>query len=472
MAQTHASIYMPKVRELREHPSKLVTVYKLYLTTIGLNKDCPWNDYSSHAVLPYGVPTCEVCLQDRPRTFAEIVNGAVIGGEAVIDEDNPVVICAVCRTLEWSQDTHSDVDGNTVCDSCRTNYTACHRCDDWSIAGRRFLTFVTSWYYCESCRDSVGSYCDDCEVWYHEDYAEDHDHDRHVECECTPHDLRFTIPANSHGVMKQDERLLIELPEGHITDQAVNAAIQLLWNEQFSALYQQWMNVAWKPGVGYDYDHPKPDGYVEYNDLDRVIRSLEQVWQAKRGNYTRRLSAALYKELGVKLQEGLLSRVGAVIRSHTTMKNSWHIEFTRDLNQSARAFYHEGSCWWGSESESLCALKAWGGMAMRSYEGHDQERNFPSGRVWIQPLNDDMEPTLDALGARAYVIYNGYGELDGYTPARILAYLTSKTYRKIDFEASHQYVNGSSGYLVADQETCDSTSDVSIDRSYHEAVSA
>jgi hypothetical protein len=135
--------------------------------------------------------------------------------------------------------------------------------------------------------------------------------------------------------------------------------------------------------------------------------------------------------------------------------SEYHLEVTRDLNGPADEFCHEDSCWWGGESESRCALKSWGGLALRSY-GHESDR-YATGRAWVQPLDETLRPTHDAVGAKAYIVYNGYEKLDGYTPARIVAHLTGLTYRKIELHISPQYVNGSSGYLVADEATCAET---------------
>jgi hypothetical protein len=49
-------------------------------------------------------------------------------------------------------------------------------------------------------------------------------------------------------------------------------------------------------------------------------------------------------------------------------------------------------------------------------------------------------------------VFNGYGDLSGYVPARIVAHMAGMTYRKIGFDCSPMYVNNNSGYLVASEE--------------------
>jgi hypothetical protein len=180
------------------------------------------------------------------------------------------------------------------------------------------------------------------------------------------------------------------------------------------------------------------------------------------------LSSALHKR-SYKLSDAAISAVGNLARQHSSDESSWTVEFTRDLNQPADYFYNDDSCWWGSYSASRCALKSWGGIGMRSFaESRYHSGSDVSGRAWVQPLDEDLEATHDALHAHAYVIYNGYGDLEGYIAARIVAHLTGRTYKKISFSANDQYVNSNNGYLVADEDTCTNTTLVRLEYSIHD----
>src|SRR5208282_226801 len=184
-------------------------------------------------------------------------------------------------------------------------------------------------------------------------------------------------------------------------------------------------------------------------DLARGARSLGEHWQTKDGNYAKRLSRFAYKRYAMKLTPEVLSRVGDIAREHST-EVSVDIEVTRDLNQPAECFYHSDSCWWQSYSDSRCALKTNGGFGMRSFTD-----NSLSGRAWVMPLKQSeggrLIPTFDTLTPDAFVVFNGYGDLSGYAPARILAHLAGWTYRKIDFSCPPMYIN-SGGYLIAPED--------------------
>jgi hypothetical protein len=150
----------------------------------------------------------------------------------------------------------------------------------------------------------------------------------------------------------------------------------------------------------------------------------------------------------------MLSQVGNIGRDNSTGVD-FEIEMTRDLNQSAEDFYHEDSCWWQSYSESRCSLKSNGGIGMRTFKSNGF-RDRVNGRAWIMPMrlddNGDLQPTFDSLTPDAFVIFNGYGDLSGYTPARIVAHMAGMTYRKISFDCSPMYVNGNSAYLVTSED--------------------
>src|SRR5205807_3813691 len=102
-------------------------------------------------------------------------------------------------------------------------------------------------------------------------------------------------------------------------------------------------------------------------ELAGTVAALDPAWQTKRGNFTRRLSTAVHQRHGIKLAPEVISEVGNLARQHSSDTATWLLEFTRDLNQPPEAFYNGESCWWTSHASSRCALKSWGGLAMRSY---------------------------------------------------------------------------------------------------------
>jgi hypothetical protein len=202
-----------------------------------------------------------------------------------------------------------------------------------------------------------------------------------------------------------------------------------------------------------------------------MMDAVGDQWQGKRGNYTRRLSREVYNTMGLKIPGALVSKIGNYAKEHSSDTSEWAVEFTRDLNLSPEDFCHEDSCWWGSYYESRCALKSWGGLGIRTFE-NDGYADVPTGRAWVQPLNKDMQPTHNTINAHAYVVFNCYEALSMAKPARIIAHLTGRTYRKIQLNSDAQYINGDSGWLVADEETCQNTDSLYFDHDCHDKYDA
>lgn len=372
-----------------------------------------------------------------------------------------LVFCSPCNQPMLESDALTDTAGHLGCLSCWEQANVCDadECDNRSLYTHG-LRYMDGGRLCQECIDLRWTWCDECDEYVEND-SEDHNHGA---CDCSPMVTAFTMPANSHGVLAQNERLLVELPEGQLSEEGIQAVISLLWNSQF---YDAWNDACIKAGWNDEITA------VSYSQMVETVESVEAVWQTKRGNYTRRLSQAFHEKHKVRLEAGLLSKVGSTLRAYSGKTNKWHIEFTRDFNTGGpEAFYNEDSCWWSSEAQSLCALKHWGGVGIRSYETSSTNRLRPQGRAWIQPLNEDLQPTQDTENAHAYIVYNGYGDLEGYTAARLVAYLASKTYRKVGLSIGSQYVNGGTGFLIADQDVCAATEEINISLDHHEKVAA
>ena len=373
-----------------------------------------------------------------------------------------VASCGDCGELAWLDDMTGvgRYGDHLVCEDCRdASYEACCNCDRWSDKGEvHYPDDYEAW--CERCFYDHWSYCEDCDAYYNND----DDHESEHTCSCEAPHLCFHFPANGHGTVEQDEELPVALPAGTI-DQEGLTKIRYLLLDSLTAWPERCM-VSW------------------------VMDQVGDQWTTKAGNYTKRLSREFYnvrdgadQPMRIKLPEGVLSEVGNIARAHSSGDKTWNVAFTRDLNQSASDFYHDGSCWWGGYGYSRCALKSWGGIGMRTFEkGRWGDR--VRGRAWVQPLkmgritnyrgeeSTGLVPTHDSIGADAYLVYNGYGDLDGYTGVRIVAHLTSKSYKKIAVRIDRQYVNGDSGYLVADESILANIDRVQIDLEEHEQADA
>lgn len=330
-----------------------------------------------------------------------------------------------------------------VCFECaaadRGDWTGCGYCG--RMVADENGTNVGGETWCEACCDDYASYCDVCGEYH---AGEEH---RHA-CECEPSaDLDFTFPYNGHAdPMPSDAIVPFTLPSGTIDAEGLDAITRLVIDA---------FGGPWRTG---------PDGIERYIGADWLTDNVGDEWTARRGNYPKRLGAFLARELGCKLTPEQLSAIGTIGREHTSQSSEWYISVTRDLNQPAAAFYNEGSCFWQSYAPSRCALKGLGGIGLRSYASPRGLLGRPNGRAWIIPLDDEWEPTDDAMGARGYLAFNGYGALDGWNLPRMVAALTRRTYRKVFFSGDPIYVNGSRGYLIASQPDCHAKDSINLDR--------
>lgn len=350
--------------------------------------------------------------------------------EHVVDPDvvDDIRFCERCLDPdeESSGQSVGHYSDGWACNFCvDEHYRQCYDCDDL-VSDFSFVNGDDC--VCRRCLDNNYGYCDECETYYHHD-SSDHDHDD-SDCDCSPPVIGFAMP-NGDETLRNDTRIRVSLPAGFLDDE----------------------------GVGRVKDYLRREG--EY-DAARLVEGLGREWQTSEGNLTKRLSRALYKHNGGKLTPTMLSAVGNIASEHSR-GSDFHIEITRDLNMSPGDFAHEGSCWWGEYNAGRCALKTNGGFGLRTFHA---EYDDVAGRAWVMPLRvtptGNLIPTFDAEGADAFVVFNGYGELEGYNPARIVAHLAGMTYRKIGFSASHMWVNNDSAYLVGSEDIVQPHTDGSL----------
>ena len=320
-----------------------------------------------------------------------------------------------------------DRDGN--------HYSNCERCERQTDDDDLTSTLADD-LICERCRDNYYSYCDDCEGWYHDGDAEDHEHEEDASSGCCDSpQLRFTIRNDGCEPLANDTRVTVSLPAGTISAEGLQEIRYYLQNQSL-----------------YDLSY----------DMDR----LGDQWQQKDGNFAKRLSRLAYQRHQPKVTQEVMSQVGNIARDHSKPVDV-RIEVTRELNMSASAFWYEDSCWWQSYSYSRCTLKTNGGLGLRSFD----EYGNVSGRAWIFPLrlteSGGLTPTFDTMTPDAFVVFNGYGDLEGYAPARVIAHMAGWTYRKISFDCSPIYVN-SGGYLIGPEQVVapytDGRLDLSLDQ--------
>lgn len=357
-------------------------------------------------------------------------------------DDVDYVWCENCSEPVKSDESVA-VDGGDshVCETCyQDHYTSCSDCGN--IVGYDSTTgTLHDESVCGRCLDNY-SFCDDCDGYYHHNYSDQHSHGG---CDCESPAQVFTM-RNGDAVIAQDERFTIGLPAGVISDEGMYQIAALIRSQQYEV------------DASTDPDYAlRTKWYV----FASAVQEMDSHWQTKEGNFTKRLSKLAHKSQGLKIPADVLTKVGNIARAQSNGADL-AVEVTRDLNQSAADFYHEDSCWWQSYSESRCSLKSNGGIGLRSFTTY----GGVSGRAWIMPLrldeHDNLQPTFDSMTADAFIVFNGYGDLEGYAPARIVAQMAGMTYRKVNFSNSPMYVNGDSGYLVASEDIAAKYTDSSL----------
>lgn len=364
--------------------------------------------------------------------------------ESVIDpeEVDEITVCAKCVSPAWSEDMHGTNDG-MVCDSCITNYWWCNDCEEYFD---ETTTTLNDTEVCDRCRGRNWSYCEDCEGYYPDHCAGEHEHNQGNGC-CESPAQAFSVRNNGDGTLRNDTRATVALPAGIISDEGIGAIGNYLRTYAYTV-------------------ETDPDAQQKLRTLAYSLGRLGPEWQSKEGNFTKRLSKMAYKEHGYKVKPEMMSMVGSIAREHSTAID-FAIEVTRDLNLGPDEFAHEESCWWQSYYASRCALKTNGGFGLRTFSTHDSygggTYECVEGRAWVMPLKKDEDgrllPTFETLNPDAFVVFNGYGDLSGYVPARIVSHMAGMTYRKIVFECTPMYVNSESGYLVAPEEIAEGYTD-------------
>jgi hypothetical protein len=350
----------------------------------------------------------------------------------------------------------------TVCSDCFDSYFSCNSCDEMCPEDEsNYTLYDTS--VCDRCRERYYSHCDDCDGYYADDDACEHEHSN--QCECEAPRQHFYVRNDGEPPLENDSRAKVTLPSGVISDEGLGAIRRLIVSQAptITARYD------WTEGSEYMRQQQESDKW--YMLCSRLVE-IGPEWQKRDGNFTKRLSRFAYKNFEIKLDAATMSSVGNIARDHSVAVD-FDIEVTRNLNLSAEEFGHEESCWWQSYGESRCALKSNGGFGIRSFNEHD----YVSGRAWVLPLTrtaDDyypFAPTLDTMTPDAFMVFNGYGDLSGYAATRLVGHMAGMTYRKVAFHCTPMYVNNESGYLVAPEDIAkdftDGTVRLSLD---HHAV--
>lgn len=359
-----------------------------------------------------------------------------------------IVWCLDCSAPMDSEDSHcNEIADGHLCETCYDRWYTCDRCDE---RVREVSGTLNDDLVCESCRGDAYSWCDSCGGYYQDEDSDEHQHGHGSGC-CESPALEFTLRNDGEEPLHNDTRVTVTLPAGVITAEGMAAISQYLWRYG----YEQYDSQSRDPEHNTEEALARQRNYLKLSAQNALVAALGCTWQTRQGNFTKRLSRHAFKTYGLKLPPEIVSQIGCIAREHSTAVD-YHLEVTRNLNLSASEFGNAGSCWWGGYEESRCALKSNGGFGMRTFATIDGEAcaHEVTGRAWMLPLTKDGETFKPTFNTHpdAFAVFNGYGILSGYAPARVLAHMAGMTYRKINFDCSPMFVNGGSGYLVAPEE--------------------
>jgi hypothetical protein len=250
------------------------------------------------------------------------------------------------------------------------------------------------------------------------------------------------------------------LAQGVVSDEGVQE-IRTYLHKRSRALFRDSGALVWTP----EYKETLQSLAEVFSLAGQLAHSLDQRAVTREGTFVKRLGKALYKHDGSKLPADALSQVGNYVGAHSRGSDV-SVELTRDFNLGAEAFYHEDSCWYsnGDYAKSLCALKSNHGIGLRSFSN---QWNV-SGRAWILPVSiDSASRAVPSTTPNAYIVFNGYGDLDGYSGARVVSQLTGMTYKRISFNVDAMYINNDSGYLVAPEDIAAPISNLRLNVDVH-----
>jgi hypothetical protein len=345
--------------------------------------------------------------------------------------DASVAFCDSCDdVIDGDRESYITLhDGDTRCETCQDDVSPCPHCDEWFDTGDMTTVDDGSLVCDRRCLNMYYTWCESCDE-YRADNDSDHYHDDDDDCDCESAVQSFTFPVNGGtDTITHDSEHNVTMPPGIISSDGLDAVASILYSVQ------------------------------AYAAVGLMTSEVGDEWKTDGGTFPKRLARAMHKAGQQKLDAETLGKIGTTAREYTANDASWRVSVTRDLNQSADDFYHSDSCWWGDYSESRCALKTNGGIGLRTwrttpYGGWSQV----TGRAWVLPVNVDaagrITPTYDT-SARAFLVFNGYGDLEGFDAPRIVATMTGGSIRRVRLSISPMYVNSYSGYLVASPDILD-----------------
>jgi hypothetical protein len=415
---------------------------------------------------------CERGDERRIRDF--IAESDCVGWQFLADlndalRDNifDLSMCGDCERATFTEDGTSIDDGDRyVCQRClENNYFDCADCGNYSSNDNE-ISIEHFGSICRNCYEN-GEYsqCDRCGNHFHNENTVYDDNTERTYCEahaprsgCKPTHLKFEFPALClpQQSVQNDEIVEVSVAHGDVGAQGIAQIVQHIQIKTSG----KWGNY----GVSCSEIHD-----------DSIMDTL---WQTREGNFPKRLAKHLLIEHHLKLTDELMAEVGNIAKQHTTKPGKHYLSITRDINQDPGEFVNDGSCWWGSESNSRCTFKAMWGFGVRTWStpGGRDDGGYPVSRAWLiglkvkevgdgftlarTPLTRQTFTPTPELPADAYVLFNPY-EIERLPYARMIAGMVGKSYKKLPSFYANMYIN-SGGVLIAEQSICDATTIVDL----------
>jgi hypothetical protein len=352
-----------------------------------------------------------------------------IQGKVSDPENVSLTWCPDCNYPDKTSALQPVARARRVCTSCVVYYTPCGRC---RVRNRNLVAVNEGGPVCQECIDQAYTYCRDCAIYYHTQYARAH---RHAQC-CESPAQDFTFPCLD-DVVGPEERVTVDLERGKLTAVGRAKIVQYLLR-----VAQNYGDVTVRDTRAWKMYHTALE--VDRDVIGRDVKTPE-------GTYTTRLKRYAYKNWALKIDADIMTEVGNMVFANSRAGN-YTVEVTRDLNKNPSEFGNTNSCWWTNYKSARCALKTNGGLALRSMNG-----DAVTGRVWVMPLkigvDGEWAPTFDTH-VEAYFVFNGYGDLTETVGPQVLMAMVADsiegevTYIRTTPTVSRYYVNSNSGYLV------------------------
>lgn len=231
----------------------------------------------------------------------------------------------------------------------------------------------------------------------------------------------------------------------------------------------------------------------------RIQDSWEWDWVINKGNYKgtlpKRISHYAHVEYGVDLSPAILTTIGTLARSHSSLRKEYYVDLTQNIDWDNGDFGDYGSCFWGGRPHALQILHDNHAFALRYWRpitsfskaeieaAHNSNNHCEHSRgelcrrcrsltVWSlgrRHENHMIGMGRTWLGERDgnILLWNTYGEFQTITSARILATMFGLSYKLIELDNGERddgelWINSGNGYVVGAPDKIDNLERVDL----------